>query len=30
VFFVVVRKLFKGSARQHAHDAEQAASHGVH
>ncbi len=30
VFFVVVRKLFKGSARQHAHDAEQAAHHGVH
>ena len=30
VFFVVVRKLFKGSARQHAHDAEQAAHHGIH
>ncbi|MGI9216823.1 MAG: efflux RND transporter permease subunit [Hydrogenophaga sp.] len=30
VFFVVVRKLFKGSARQHAHDAEQASHHGVH
>ncbi len=30
IFFVVVRKLFKGSARQHAHDAEQAAHHGVH
>jgi multidrug efflux pump len=30
VFFVVVRSLFKGSARQHAHDAEQAAHHGVH
>jgi multidrug efflux pump len=30
VFFVVVRKLFKGSERQHRHDAEQAAHHGVH
>jgi multidrug efflux pump len=30
VFFVVVRTLFKGSERQHRHDAEQAAGHGVH
>jgi multidrug efflux pump len=30
IFFVVVRSFFKGSARQHAHDAEQAAHHGVH
>ncbi len=30
IFFVVVRRFFKGSARQHAHDAEQAAHHGVH
>ncbi len=30
VFFVVVRKIFKGSERQHRLDAEQAAQHGVH
>jgi multidrug efflux pump len=30
VFFVVVRRLFKGSERQHRLDAEQASSHGVH
>jgi multidrug efflux pump len=30
VFFVVVRKIFKGSERQRLHDAEQASSHGVH
>ena len=30
VFFVVVRKIFKGSERQHRLDAEQAAHHGVH
>ncbi|MEX1165660.1 MAG: efflux RND transporter permease subunit, partial [Hydrogenophaga sp.] len=30
VFFVVVRTLFKGSARQHQRDAAQAAQHGVH
>jgi multidrug efflux pump len=30
IFFVVVRRLFKGSERQHRHDAEQAAHHGVH
>ncbi|MFM6986975.1 MAG: efflux RND transporter permease subunit [Hydrogenophaga sp.] len=30
VFFVVVRKLFKGSERQRLHDAEQASHHGVH
>nr|MCU0927584.1 efflux RND transporter permease subunit [Hydrogenophaga sp.] len=29
VFFVVVRKIFKGSERQRLHDAEQASSHGV-
>ena len=30
IFFVVVRTLFKGSARQHQRDAEQAQQHGVH
>ena len=30
IFFVVVRRLFKGSERQRRHDAEQAAHHGVH
>jgi multidrug efflux pump len=30
VFFVVVRKIFKGSERQRLHDAEQASHHGVH